>query len=98
MDSTVIDNNTLLTVNLNDDPDLHKFKGPCSYGYSCHSQYAATYSDIVFTDPSNIIFDMANDDAYIRSNNNWVKDPSVKFENFIGYGKLLFRGFYPVII
>lgn len=38
-----------LTLDLSSDSRLEKFRGYCSYGYCCLSQYGSTFSDITFT-------------------------------------------------
>jgi len=48
--SNILDNNTLLMVDLDSDPVLAMFKGAKQYGYGCLSQEGATFTDISFID------------------------------------------------
>lgn len=48
LNSTSIDENTALTIDLNSDPLLKIFKGATPYGYSCYSQNSSIFKDIEF--------------------------------------------------
>jgi hypothetical protein len=54
--SEVIDNSTLLTLNLNDYPQLAGFKTASKIGFSATSQKDAYFSDILFTGFTEYIF------------------------------------------
>jgi hypothetical protein len=89
--TTNIVDSTLLTLNLNSHPDLHKFKGPCSYGYACYSQTASSFSEITFITDDILIFDVTNDESWNKEGDNWILKPEYKFSTFIGYEKFIYN-------
>jgi len=54
-----------LTVNLNSDTVLYKFKGKCPYGYTAQSQDNAYYSNISFSGSNNIVYDLRTGQEYL---------------------------------
>lgn len=88
--TTQVDSNayvpaSLLTVDLTSDPVLAIFRGPCSYGYSCHSQDSTTFSEIVFTNPSSAIFDVVTGDVWsLDSSGAYVKNTEIKPSDLTG--------------
>lgn len=46
--SLSLDSNTTISIDLDSDELLEKFKPACSYGYGCHSQQSASFSGISF--------------------------------------------------
>ncbi|HVW97493.1 MAG TPA: hypothetical protein VHA56_16085 [Mucilaginibacter sp.] len=65
-----------LTVNLNSDPVLAKFKGKQSYGYAAQSQEAAFYSNISFSASNNTIYDLRNRQVYVYRDTGYAVDPT----------------------
>lgn len=84
-----------LNIDLTSDPRLAIFRGPQSYGYSCHSQDNSTFSDIKFTEygsnaSDNYVFDIPNNDIYIPDGNGgYTLDTTKTLDSEIGPGKLI---------
>jgi hypothetical protein len=64
--SEVIREDSLITIDLNSDSRLHKFKGPQSYGYYTYSQDNSTYLDVKLKGAVDLgsIFDTTNGNYY----------------------------------
>jgi hypothetical protein len=88
--STTIDTSTLLSVDLNSDPVLSKFKGPQQYGYGCYSQMYSTYSGINIVS-GDIIYDMQHNQVLVKHNGVWNVDSSRTLDGDIGVGKFVFN-------
>jgi hypothetical protein len=88
--STTIDNTTLLSVDLNSDPLLSKFKGPQQYGYGCYSQMYSTYSGIQIIS-GDIIYDMEHNQVLVKHNGIWNVDTTRTLNGDIGVGKFVFN-------
>lgn len=59
-----------ITINLNDYPELLKFKGPQRYGYMVQSQINATYKNISINDGINEIYDLRDGSIWALNSNN----------------------------
>ncbi|PTY93110.1 hypothetical protein [Heyndrickxia sporothermodurans] len=87
--STVLNQNTKLTVDLKSDPVLAVFRGPQSYGYTSHSQNQSTYKDIYFSDAANVIYDIRTGNVWVAdSNGNYTIDSSKSLTD-LGKGRIL---------
>jgi hypothetical protein len=93
MNSLTLDNNTLLTVDLNSDPVLAKFLGPSMYGYSCCSQAKTVFSNIIFSDVSSSIVDLSTSRIYVYRNGAWAQDGTLNIRNMIKPGQILANSF-----
>lgn len=71
-------------------PELAKFRGPSSYGYTAQSQNAASFDVISFSDTSNAIYDMRNGDVYTYQTSGWVKE-TVTVPQAVGVNRLVFN-------
>lgn len=89
--STTIDINSKLTLDLSSDPKFYIFKGPSPYGYSCQSQDQSTFTDVVFTGGIDKIYDIRNGDVWIRTNAAWAIDSTKNIGDDIGVGKFIFN-------
>ena len=78
-----------MTIDLTSDPDLEKFRGDKSYGYSALSQPSATYKDILFTDPSGRIYDVSTDTSWYYDGTQWIQDSNTNVQSEIGVGRLI---------
>lgn len=99
-----------LTVNLNSDTVLTKFKGMQSYGYSIQSQAFAFFSNINFSGSNNNIYDLRNGDTYNFTGSSYILDPTKNMYNDLGvrffwrdtteqtYGYILPTKTYDVIV
>lgn len=65
-----------LTLNLNSDPDLIKFKGKKPYGFATQSQRSAYFANDNFSETTNIVYDVRNGNGYIFSGSSYVLDPT----------------------
>jgi hypothetical protein len=76
---------TEITVDLNSDPDLEKFKGPARYGFSSLSQQGASFSNISISGTGlNEIYDIRNGDIYeADSSGTWTINTSRDLSNEI---------------
>lgn len=63
-DTTVVDPSTVITIDLTTDPLLNIFRGPKPYGYVAKSQLAASFADITFSEPNNLVFDVRDGAVY----------------------------------
>ncbi|QEM41958.1 hypothetical protein [Pseudomonas phage vB_PaeM_PS119XW] len=71
--TTEYDPTLSMTVDLNSDPLLAKFKGPKKYGYMAFSQPQSYFKDIVYTGlPRNIVCDMGSNKVYSWNGTGWV--------------------------
>jgi hypothetical protein len=71
MDSTVLDLLTTITIDLNSDARLAKFKGAQRYGYCAYSQQNATFEVLQSSDIQNLIYDVRNGDVWQYLNSTW---------------------------
>lgn len=64
---------SLMTFNLNDDPDLAVFKQPLQYGFASQSQANSRFEDIEYISGfnRNVILDMINQRIYSWYDNQW---------------------------
>ena len=81
---------SLLTVDLNSDPVLNKFRGPQQYGYGCYSQLYSTFSGINIIS-GDIIYDMEHNKVLVKKNGAWVTDSARTLDGDIGVGKFVFN-------
>ncbi len=65
--SSVIDDTTLLSFNLNDFEQTKKFLGTCSFGFGQFSQKNATFTDIVLLEYDKTIYDIKNFDVWEKN-------------------------------
>lgn len=77
-----------ITFNLNDHPDLYKFKGACSVGYSCSSQEDSSFRNISFSGDQNIIYDIRDNSVWVWNGSSWVLSDK-KMGDYISQGRLL---------
>lgn len=77
-----------ITINLNDYPELLKFKGACSVGYSCASQASSTFKNISFSGDQNIIYDIRDNSVWVWNGSSWVLSDK-KMGDYISQGRLL---------
>lgn len=90
--SSIIDESSLMTIDLSSDSRLSIFRGACAYGYSCQSQNSSTFSNIKFIGGyDDTIFDVKNNVVYTKVNNTWVKDASKNIIEEIGIGRFVFN-------
>lgn len=89
--STTIDVNSKLTLDLSSNSKFDIFKGPSPYGYSCQSQDQSTFTDVVFTGDIDKIYDIRNGDVWVRTNASWVIDSTKNIGDDIGVGKFIFN-------
>lgn len=89
--SDTLDTNTTLTFSLTSDPRLTRFRGPKPYGYMAHSQAAATYQVISFSDTANIIYDLRTDTVYTyqTASTSWIVDNTRSLYTDVGYGRFI---------
>lgn len=88
-----LSDDSVLEISLNSDEVLSKFKGDCSYGYSCCSQSNSTFTDITFSDGlSDAIYDINNGQTWIYNDktSKWVITSDRNLEKDIGPGKFLY--------
>lgn len=73
--STNLDAGEVISINLNDYPELSWAKGKCNYGYSCWSQKYSSYSNVIFEGGSNTkeAFDLDTGEVWEFSGNKWTK-------------------------
>jgi hypothetical protein len=92
MNSTTIDPNCKIELDLNSDELLTKFKVPCQYGYSCLSQMYSTFSNITFDKDTKYIYDARNNQTWVgKISGTWNPDPTKKASIEIGIGKFIFN-------
>jgi len=75
-----------LTIDLNDFPELLKFKGPQRYGYMAQSQENASYKNISINDGINEIYDL-------RDGSVWIANSDEGYE--IAAGRNIFNELLP---
>jgi len=63
-DTSTLDPATTITIDLTSDPLLNIFRGPKPYGYVAKSQLGASFSDITFSEPNNLVFDVRDGAVY----------------------------------
>lgn len=82
----------LLTIDLDSDPLLNKFKGPTSYGYCQNSQTASTFKNVAFSNSNNIIYDLRDGSVWIaNSAGTYMQDTSRNYYNEIGIRRVVFN-------
>jgi hypothetical protein len=80
-----------MSFNLNDIPELAKFKGPSPIGFGAMSQPLATFNNIVFADGyrRDIILDVLNNRVYRYMNGAWALAPGVTIHQAFGYPRVI---------
>lgn len=73
-----------LSFSLDSDPDLHKFKGKQSYGYTVRSQQNSSFSNISFSGNSNVIYDLRSGEVYVFGSSGYEIDTDRNFFTEIG--------------
>jgi hypothetical protein len=92
MNSTTIDPDSKIELDLDSNELLTKFKVPCEYGYSCLSQMYSTFSDITFNKDTKYIYDSRVNQTWIgKVAGTWNLDPTRKASIEIGIGKFVFN-------
>lgn len=97
--TTELLNNSLITIDLNDDtlttqfPVLNLFKGSSPWGYSTYSQRNSRYQNISITDPNNMIFDLVHDKVllYNTSSKSWEEKPGYTPVKSVGVGRFSYN-------
>ncbi|MFD2827173.1 hypothetical protein ACFSYG_11885 [Leeuwenhoekiella polynyae] len=90
-----LDDATLLTIDLNDTPELERFKTGGQVGFSALSQANAFFSDVYFTGFNEYILDLRNgyDAPRIFSfdfeNNLWAEDPNLTYNDIWGINRFV---------
>lgn len=74
----VLDESTLLTVDLTTDPILEKFIGESPYGIVAQSQMNSKWAIQDFTSSKDTIYDLVKGDIWTNSAGTWVKSPTRK--------------------
>jgi hypothetical protein len=77
------------TIDLSSNSILEKFRGPKQYGYCCMSQAASTFSNVVFSDISSMIFDLSTNKVYTFKSGAWSIDATKTVMSEVGPGKLI---------
>lgn len=72
---------TLLTLNLNSDPLLAKFKGERSYGFSSQSQAYSSWRVDSFTNPKDRIYNLKDNEVWEYANEMWSLVPGASIED-----------------
>lgn len=95
-----IDDATLLTINLNDTPELERFKTGGQVGFSALSQANAYFDDVYFTGFNEYILDLRNgyDAPRIFSfdfeNNLWAEDLNLTYNDIWGVNRLIYTSLF----
>lgn len=63
---------SLLTIDLTSSPDLAKFRGPAPYGFVADSQQNSLWSVSQFTNPQDVIYNLATGNVYENVNGTWT--------------------------
>lgn len=92
--STNLDVSKILTVDLNSDPDLAKFKGPQKYGYGAYSQKDSTFYNTRFRSNTELdpylIYDAENKVVWeYVAGVGWAINYSLDFEEALGYPRVI---------
>ena len=87
--NTTLDAATTLTLDLDSNPILDKFKGESPYGFSVYSQASSTFTVLGFTSDTNDIFDIRNGDLYTLNNGSWIISGSRDIWTDIGIGRFV---------
>lgn len=80
-----------MSVNLNADPLLTKFKGPSQYGFATMSQPAATFKNLTLQDGYrwDVILDIANNRVYRYLNGAWALVEGVTIHQVFGAPRVI---------
>lgn len=87
INSTSLDNATTLTLDLDSNPILDKFKGQSPYGFGVWSQAGSTFTVLNFAADANEIFDTRNGDLYTLQSGSWFIDGARDIWTEIGIGR-----------
>lgn len=68
----VLDEATLLTIDLSSDPDLYKFRGSSQYGLVSYSQQDSTWEITSFSNTKDAIYDMVTGDVWVNNAGTWA--------------------------
>lgn len=97
-DPDVIDESTLITIDLNSDPRLTRFKGPRPYGFCSFSQASSKWVINNFTNPHDSIYDLSTGLVYVYVSNQWEVDPNGSLDVLAGnrflYNSITKKMFY----
>jgi hypothetical protein len=74
----VLDESTLLTIDLGNNPILQKFRGPSSYGLVSLSQTSSKWEIKIFTNDKDAIFNLTNGQVWAGNAGAWSVDPARK--------------------
>jgi len=87
----VYDPVTYLSLDLTADPRLEKFRGPSQYGYTAMSQASAMWQILNFSEPSNVIVDVINNEVWVydSATAQWYVDTTKTVTDVVGIGRLM---------
>lgn len=77
-----------ITINLANDPDLVKFRGPQRFGYVCQSQFNATWRSIQRPGERVPIIRADTKECYRWENNQWTLQPAGSYQNYLQPNRL----------
>lgn len=80
-DPNVLDPTTKLTINLDTNDKLRRFRGEKPYGFCSYSQANSFWDVIQFTNPKDAIYDLVNKKVFEYNVSGWVESPDIKFED-----------------
>lgn len=80
-----------ITIDLNSDPRLAKFKGPSNYGYVCMSQAASTWATVARPVQLGVIYDKHNNQFLRWDGTQFVTDNSLSVESEFEDGRLYYN-------
>lgn len=81
--STVYRSDLALTIDLNSDPLLARFKGPQRFGYWCHSEDASTWKSLERPGDKYPIINAATLDTYVYTAGAWVLQAAGSYVNYL---------------
>ena len=77
-----------ITINLANDPDLVKFRGPQRFVYVCQSQFNATWRSIQRPGERVPIIRADTKECYRWENNQWTPQPAGSYQNYLQPNRL----------
>lgn len=77
----VLDPATKLTINLDTNDKLRRFRGEKPYGFMSYSQANSFWDIIQFTNPKDAIYDLINKKVFEYNVSGWVESPDIKLED-----------------
>jgi hypothetical protein len=92
LDSNAYLNNYALTVDLNSETFLEKFKGPSRTGYICFSQPNSTWKTLQRPGSRLPIVDIRDYSTHLWDGSQWVQQPADAYVNLLIPNKFYFNG------